>query len=189
MSANPTPTPEKKNHLVWWFLGLVLAAVVILGLGGLLAAWYLARTANVQVIQTGDQVEVRTPAGELKVARAEHVDPGLPVYPGATLTEPGATIELAGPDEYALYITAARYRTSDPIEKVDAWYQEKLGPDFGREGPGKMRRKKDVVGIAVKSSDIAYISEKDNLMRVVSIERKGFSVEIAIARISKQETQ
>jgi len=187
MSTTPTPPPEKKSGLVWWFLGLMVAAIAILGLGGLLAARFLSQ--NVQVIRTGDQVEVRTPAGGVKVARGANVDPGLPVYPGATLTEPGATIELTAPDDESFFVTAARYRTPDPIEKVDDWYREKLGPDFEREGPGTMKRKKDIFGINVKSSDIAYISEKEDALRVVAIERKGLATEIAFARISKQELQ
>jgi hypothetical protein len=102
----------------------------------------------------------------------------------------GATVEITAPtEEDSVHITAARYRTPDPIEKVDEWYQEKLGPDFTREGPGIAKRKKDILGISVKSSDTAYISEKDDMLRVVALERKGLYTEIALARIGKQETQ
>jgi len=187
MSTAPTPAPQKKDNLVWWFIGLVVVAVAVLGLGGILAAYFIRQ--NVEVIRTDNQVEVRTPAGELKVARNAHVDPGLPVYPGAMLTEPGATVELTSPEEDSLFVTSARYRTPDPIQNVDAWYRENLSLDFEREGPGKMEKKKEVVGIMVKSSDTAYISDKEDALRVVVLERKGLYTEIALARLSKQEPQ
>jgi hypothetical protein len=189
MSTPPVSPPPKKSNVLWWVLGLFLAGVVILGLGGLLIATYVLKDV-VQVRETAGQVEVQTPAGSIKVDKTAPPDPGLPVYPGATTAESGATVEITAPDEEdSLHVTAARYRTTDPIEKVDEWYQEKLGSEFTREGPGVARRKRDILGISVKSSDTAYISEKDDTLRVVALERKGLYTEIALARIGKTETQ
>jgi hypothetical protein len=188
MSTPPVAPPGKKSNLIWWILGLFLAGVVILGLGGMMVATYIMKDV-VQVRETAGQVEIQTPAGSIKVDKTAPPDPGLPVYPGASTAEIGATVEITAPDDESVHITAARYRTPDPIEKVDEWYQEKLGPDFKREGPGVTNRKKEVLGITVKSSDTAYISEKDDTLRVVALERKGLYTEIALARIGKQETQ
>ena len=189
MSTPPLAPPPKKSNVLLWILGLFAVGVVVLGLGGLLVATYVMKDV-VQVRETAGQVEVQTPAGSIKVDKTAPPDPGLPVYPGASTAEVGTTVEITAPTEDdSVHITAARYRTPDPIEKVDEWYQEKLGSEFTREGPGVTTHKKNILGISVKSSDTAYISEKDDLVRVVALERKGLYTEIALARIGKQETQ
>jgi len=187
MSTTPTSTPQKQSNLLWCVLGLLGAAVFVLGLAGLLVARFLLQ--DVQVYQTGAQVEIRTPVGELKVSKDATPRPGLPVYPGATLLEPAATVELAPHEDEAVEITAARYRTSDSLDKVDAWYREQLGPEFQREGAGVMVRKKDLFGVEVKSDDIAFVSEKNDLLRIVVLQKKVTTVEIALVRIGKQEAQ
>lgn len=184
MSTTPTPTPQR-NNLLWWLLGLLVAGIVILGVGGVLAARFFLRSVHV----SQDRVEVQTPIGEIKVAKNVAADPGLPVYPGAAMVEPGATVELTAPNDEGIHVTAAHYRTSDTLEKVDAWYREHLGPEFEREGAGKAERKKNIFGIQVKSDDVAFISEKNDLVRVVAIEKRMAGVEIALARIGKRETQ
>lgn len=187
LKAPPPDAPEKKSGLLVWLLGLLGIGILVLGGGGMLVANYVMK--NVQVQQSGSQVAIQTPVGEMKVDRDVAADPGLPVYPGAVATDPGATVEIGVPNEEQVAVIAARYRTGDPLTKVDEWYQSQLGPDFKREGPGVMVRKKDIMGIQVKSTDIAFISEEKDLVRVVALERKGIQTEIALARIGRQETQ
>ena len=195
MSTTPAPTPEEKpaparprgNDLLWWILGLLVAAVIVLGLGGLLVARYMVR--QIEVHPATGRVEIQTPIGQVKVSKDEKVDPSLPVYPGATLIEPVATVEIGGADDEPLAVHAAKYRTPDPLEKVDAWYSEHLGKEFTREGPGVAERKRKVFGITVRSDQVAFISEKDDALRVVALERKFGSTEIALARIGERSAQ
>lgn len=188
MSTPPNPLPQKSSSNIWvWALGLVFAGVLILGAGAWIVTRYLVH--SIQVNRAGSSVEIETPVGTLKAAKDESANPGLPVYPGAKLAQPGGTIELTAPNEESVNLTAAHYRTIDPIEKVDAWYREQLSPDFKREGPGVMVRKKNINGVVVKSDDIAYISEKDEVVLVVALQKRFNSVEIALLRASQQETQ
>ena len=53
MATTPASTPQKKSNVVWWVPGLLLAGVVILGLGGFLLATYFAK--HVQVQQTSNK--------------------------------------------------------------------------------------------------------------------------------------
>lgn len=179
--------PPKKASFILWLLGLLGIGVAVLAVGGILVAMYVAR--NVQVQQSGDRVEVQTPIGSLKVDKSAETDPGLPVYPGAVVNEPGATVELGTETDEVLTVVAAKYRTSDPISKVDEWYQEKLGAEFKREGAGVMIRKKEIVGIQVNSGDIAFVAEDKDSMRVVVLERRGIHTEIGMARIGRPEAQ
>lgn len=195
MSTTPAPqppktgpdAPPKKVPFILWLLGLLGVGVAVLAVGGILVAMYVAR--NVQVQQSGEKVEIQTPVGSLKVDKSGETDPGLPVYPGAAVNEPGATVELGTDTDEVLHVVAAKYRTSDPITKVDEWYQAQLGADFKREGPGVVIRKKDIVGIQVNSGDVAFIAEDKESMRVVVLERKGIQTEIAMARIGRPEAQ
>lgn len=192
--SNPTPTgasnpnPQKSSSNIWlWVIGLVVAGTLILGIGALFVTRFLMQ--RVAISRAGESVEINTPVGTVKATKDESADPGLPIYPGAKLAQAGGSVELSAPDEEAVNLTSVHYRTLDPIEKVDAWYREQLGADFKREGPGVMNRKKNINGILVKSNDIAFISEKEDLVRVVALQ-KGFNgVEIALLRVGKPETQ
>jgi hypothetical protein len=188
MSTPPNPLPQKSSSNIWaWVLGLVVTGVVILGAG----AWFVTRylVQSIEVNRAASTVEINTPAGSLKAAKDESADPGLPIYPGAKVAQSGGTVELSTPGEDAVNLTAAHYRTNDPIEKIDAWYREHLNADFKREGPGVMVQKKNISGVIVKSEDIAYISEKDDLVLVVALQKRFNGVEIALLRAGKQETQ
>lgn len=187
-STPPNPAPPKRSDSLWvWAIALIAAGFLILGAGALVVTRFLVN--RVEISRAGTSVEINTAMGSLKASKDESVDPGLPVYPGAKLAQPGGTVELAAPDEESVSMTSVHYRTMDSIEKVDAWYREQLNSDFKREGPGVMIRKKDVTGIALKSSDIAYIAEQDDLVRVVALEKKFNAVEIILLRAGKPETQ
>jgi len=188
MSAPPNPLPQKSSSNIWaWVLGLLLAGAVILGAG----AWFITRylIGTIEVNRANSSVEINTPVGTLKAAKDEKADPGLPIYPGAKLAQAGGTVELSVPGEDSVALTAAHYRTIDPVEKVDAWYREQLSSDFKREGPGVMNRKKEINGVIVKSDDIAFISEKDDVVLVVALQKRFNGVEIALLRAGKQEAQ
>jgi hypothetical protein len=188
MSAPQNPLPQKSSNNIWaWVLGLVFTGVTILGAG----AWYVTRylVQSIEVNRAASSVEISTTVGSVRAAKDENADPGLPIYPGAKLAQAGGTVELSRPDEDAVNLTAAHYRTIDPIEKVDAWYREQLNPDFKREGPGVMVRKKNINGVEVKSNDIAYISEKDDLVLVIALQKRLNGVEIALLRAGKPEKQ
>jgi len=173
---------------VWWIVGVVVAALAILGLGTVLVATYLAR--KVEVIRaTSEGVEIRTPAGTLRAGTTEKQETGLPEYPGAHVSEPMGSIELAGDAEMGFLVTAAKYRTRDALATVDQWYLEKLGPEFTREAAGVMVRKRQLFGVEVRSSDVAYIEEKEDSMRFVVLRREGLETEIVLAHIGKQEVQ
>lgn len=190
MSATPAPPQPPASagsrSLLGWVIGLVIVAVVILGLGGALIALYLSR---VTVVRTGpESVEVRTPFGSMRAEKGQ-ADTGLPDYPGARVTETPATVEISGPNDDGFVVTAAKYRTPDSLPAVDQWYREQLAPSFEREPAGVMVRKRRLFGTEVRSDDLAYIEEKDNVIRFVVIRRHATETEIVLARLGKREVQ
>jgi hypothetical protein len=188
MSTPPNPLPQKTTSNIWaWVLGLVAVGALILGAGTWFVTHYFVQ--SLQVNRADSSVVIDTPVGTLKAAKDEKADPGLPIYPGAKVAQAGGTVELSMPDADSINLTAAHYRTMDPIEKVDAWYREQLSSEFKREGPGVMNRKKEINGVIVKSDDIAFISEKDDVVLVVALQKRFNGVEIALLRAGKQEAQ
>ncbi len=185
MSTAPVQTPGGKSNLLWWVLGLAAAAVVILSVSGLLVARLFVK--EIRVRGKAQQVEIRTPAGGLTVGQGAASETGLPIYPGATLVESGKNVEFSAPEgDQKVGLSAVKYRSSDPLDKVAAWYQARLGPEFKREtgdSEGKIR----VHG--VQTQGIAYVAENDDLVRVVAISKKGPGVEIALLRIGAREPQ
>ena len=187
MSTTPMQPPRKSSNWLWWLLGITGAAVVLLIVGGLLIAGIVLK--NVRVNRATREVEVSTPAGDLQVRNTPTKDAGLPVYPGAVLDEPGKNVELNFPGEQSVGITVVQYRSSDSLARVDAWYRERLGSDFERDGPGSKRGKLDERGVEVGTDGIAYVSERGDLVRFVAIKNKGGGVEIGLGRIGKREPQ
>jgi hypothetical protein len=177
---------EKKSSILAWLLGMLAAAVVILSLGAYLVVRYLAR--EVQVIRTGDTVTVTTPAGELKVSKGGD-ETGLPEHPSAKMTEPGATVTIEAANGEEAEVTVAKYRTGEPLDQVDAWYKERLGPEFEREGTGKMERKKTVFGVEIRSDDVVFLNDKEENKQFVALRRSGAGTEIILIRISESAPQ
>jgi hypothetical protein len=105
------------------------------------------------------------------------------------MTETPGTVEIAGPDEEGFIVTAAKYRATDAVATVDEWYRGQLAPSFEREPAGTMIRKRRIFGTEVRSDDLAYIEERDDVIRFVVIRRQGRETEIVLARLGKQEVQ
>lgn len=100
---------------------------------GLLAATLVAAGCNVQ--QKGsngnEDVKIETPIGGMKVkTNAAAVDPGIPVYPGATMVkkdkDSGAADVNMNFGSFHLRVRAADYQTPDSSEKVMAFYRNEL---------------------------------------------------------------
>lgn len=184
-SAVPPPSPSQ-NTAIWWVLGILGGGVVILALCGLIFTAYVAR--QVRVKEAGKRVEISTPVGRIQVNKEGSHDTGLPIYPGARALESnGANIEIMPVDGARVGVAASKYLTADPLDKVAAWYAERLGPSFSREASG--RKTRYIKGVDASNADIAFISDSGDLVRVVSLKKRPDGVEIGLARIGKQEAQ
>jgi hypothetical protein len=139
--------------------GLLLSLFVILCLC-VAAGVYIAR--NTHVISTahghGDDVSIETPAGRLDVrahSRFEAAASGIPEYPGASRQNDSGGVVLQttpndGSEGKDLAVSTESLETPDPVERVAAWYRERLpGWKVGKDnekafeleqGEGKHRR-------------------------------------------------
>lgn len=139
-SLPPVEPPRKPldKHMVWAVL-LVIGFIIA---SGVFMIWFglriLSHGIHVQVAESSPEnkvVTVRTPLGDFKIARQEDVNDlqlGLPIYPGATREADShdnnsVSLSFDLPNEANLRIAAAKFTTSDPINKVQDFYKQQLG--------------------------------------------------------------
>jgi len=185
MSSAPTPQP-RRNNAIWWVLGILGGAVVLLVAAGLIFAGYFIR--HVSVRDSGKKVEIETPAGTLRVKNDEPNPTGLPVYPGASpVKSEGTTVEFSAQNGADVGVATEDYTTSDDLDKVAAWYAEKLGPKYLRQSDadGTLHAH----GPHGTKADVAFESRSREGTRVVALTKQSPGVQITLVRAGKKEIQ
>jgi hypothetical protein len=129
----PPQPPGSRRHLV--VIAALLLALIVLA-GGIVI-WvglsFLTHAVHVRVEQGGGgkkEVSIKTPLGSLEVNQdLNETSLGLPIYPGATRLkeQDSATVNINIADEAQVRILAGKFETPDSIEKVRAFYHDRLG--------------------------------------------------------------
>jgi hypothetical protein len=182
----PAAIPPKRRDsstAVWWILGIVAGGIVVMVVFGLALAGVLIH--NLHVRNQGQNVEIQTPVGGIKVGHEATVN--LPVYPGAESADShNANVELSAGDE-GFAIAVEKYQTTDALDKVSAWYKQRLGPSFRLEERGSNVK---IHGVdAINDADMAFVDERGDGARIVALTDKNNCVEIALVRVGKREAQ
>jgi hypothetical protein len=180
----PQGPPPPPNRALWWVLGTIIALLVLIIGGGLFFALHLARDITVK---GPNDVELRTPAGEVSIHKTGADNTGLPVYPGATLRPEGARIQFEPSNKEAGFgLAAASYLTPASLDQVASWYRKNLDPSFHKE---KGKDTVDIGDVNVGHADLAFVSHQENRMRIVALERRGDKTKISLVRMGRQEPQ
>jgi len=176
--APPQP-PGSRSHIV--AIALLLLALIVL-VGGI-AVWaglrFLASAVHVQVENRGGgkkEVSVKTPFGSVEVNKnVNEASLGLPIYPGAIhITEQGsATLNLDIADEAKLHVLAGRFETPDSLDKVVAFYHDRLGDQ--------------VTNFKEKNEEGKTVFEikHDKQDKVVALKSSGDKTVIELVRVSE----
>jgi hypothetical protein len=113
---------------------LIVALVVVVGcIGVWVSLRVISRAVHVDV-QDGkngkeQQVSIHTPLGSLEVKHdLDEASLELPIYPGATQLKnhDSATVNINIADETKVRVVAGKFETSDPLDKVVAFYHDRL---------------------------------------------------------------
>jgi len=173
--APPVPARPGSN-LVAIVLLLLALIVVVSGIviwGGL---HYLARGVQVHVNEAkeGKQVSVQTPIGSFEVKKdVNEAQLGLPVYPGATRLkdEDSATINMNFGGEQGVHVVVAKFETTDDLEKVRSFYQDRVGGD--------------VTKFIEKNNEGKTVFEikRKNQERIISLKSTGGGTRIELVRV------
>ncbi len=132
--APAPPAPPRSSSTV---VAIVLCLLALIVLVSVAAVWtglrFLSQGVQVQVNDRGGRkkdVLVKVPFASVEVHRdVNEASLGLPVYPGAKSipSDENATVDLEFGGEEGVRILVGKFETPDPLEKVKAFYQERLG--------------------------------------------------------------
>jgi hypothetical protein len=182
----PPPARRDSTTAIWWILGIVGGGIVVMVLFGLVFAGFVVRHSHVN--DQGKDVDIQTPVGEIKVNQNPNHASGLPIYPGATpsTADNHANVQLSS-GEAGLGVAVENYSTTDPLDKVAAWYSQRLGSSFTR---GKKGDEVKVQGMDITTdSDVTFNDNHGDGTRTVSLTRKDDGVDITLVRVGKREAQ
>ncbi len=162
----PPQPPRKASHLAAIALLILALVVLVAGLTLWIGVRVLSRVVRVHVQEGGagkKEISIKTPVGSLEVAKdVNEAGLGLPLYPGARRLNDheSATVNMNLPDEQKLRVLAAKFETSDPVEKVRSFYQQRIGNEVTkfteRDSDGKtvfeIKRKDQEKVVALKTT-------------------------------------
>lgn len=173
--APPQP-PATRSHFVVIAL-LLLALIVVVGVVGVgIGVHVLSNAVNVHVDQAGGgkkEVSISTPLGSLQVNQGvDELSLGFPIYPGATPIKENdsATVNIDIANEAKVRILAGKFVTPDALDKVAAFYHNRLG-DQVTKFQEKSQEGKTVFEI-----------KHDKQERVVALKSNGNKTEIEMVR-------
>jgi hypothetical protein len=164
----PGAIPPKKNQsILIWILsgcGTILVLLVIVGA--------LAFRSFMKNVHVGPNGEVDMRFGGMSMHAGKAKDVGLPIYPGLDVASAtGMEVTVPNKQTGPVSVTMAIYSSKDPVEKVDDWYHENLGPEFIRLDPGKNQ---SVLGdkafpFPIDQGAIAYSCRRGDTMYAVTL--------------------
>jgi len=173
------PQPPRSGSNIVAIVLLVLALIVLVsGIAVWTGLRFLSHNLRMQVEERGGrnkEVSINTPVGSIEVHHDVNQDNlGLPIYPGATRVKDkdSAAVNLGFGGEQSVQILAAKFETSDSLERVKAFYKEHLGSE--------------VTKFTDQGSDgkTTFEIKTHNLEKVVALEGGGSRTLIKLVRVS-----
>ncbi len=175
----PPQAPQSSSHIVAIALLVLALIVVIAGM----AVWgglrFLSSAVHVQVQQADSgkkEVSIKTPLGSLEVhPDVNEASLGLPIYPGATRVpdQESATVNIDIADEAKVRVRAGKFETPDSVDKVRAFYHDRLGDQVTKY------KEKDEEGKTV------FEIKHDKQEKVVALKSQGDKTLIELVRVSQ----
>lgn len=185
MATNPPrppapPQPPRSQSRFIAIALLILALIIVAGgIGILVGLRVLSHAVHINVDQGGGgkkQVSIKTPLGSLEVNQGiNEASLGLPIYPGATPLKEhdSATVNLDIADEAKLRVVAGKFESSDSLDKVIAFYHDRLGDQV------TTFKEKNEEGKTV------FEIKHDKQTKVVALKSNGAKTVIELVRVSE----
>ncbi|MGB9464400.1 MAG: hypothetical protein WBR10_04760 [Candidatus Acidiferrum sp.] len=177
---------SSSKSLMWMMIGLFTGLGILLA-GGLFVASRVVRSMGLTAASARDTV--RTPGGSFRLEKETAVGPGLPVYPRSSLIVPDDEEAMAAVKQAQNGIETSNYHTTDVRDFVDNWYKEHLSPEFTRHDAGDKPVPEIFRDARVSDEDIAFVAERDQMVRVVALSLDSGGTKISLIRFSKSGTE
>jgi hypothetical protein len=173
---------SSSKSLMWMMIGLFIGLAVLLA-GGLFLASRVVRSMGLSAASARDTV--RTPGGSFRLEKETEVGPGLPVYPRSSLVVPDDDAAAAAIKQAQNGIQISTYHTTDTRDFVDEWYSKHLSPEFTRRDAGDKPVPAIFSDARVSDSDIAFVAEREQMVRIVALSLDSGGTKISLIRFSK----
>ena len=173
---------SSSKSLMWMMIGLFTGLAVLLA-GGLFLASRVVRSMGLSAASAKDTV--RTPGGSFRLEKETEVGPGLPVYPRSSLVVPDDEAAAAAIKQAQNGIQTSTYHTTDTRDFVDEWYSKHLSPEFTRRDAGQKPVPAIFDDARVSDSDIAFMAEREQMIRIVALSTDSGGTKISLIRFSK----
>jgi len=173
---------SSSKSLMWMMIGLFTGLAILLA-GGLFLASRVVRSMGLSAASAKDTV--RTPGGSFRLEKETEVGPGLPVYPRSSLVVPDDDASLAAIKQARNGIETSTYHTGDTRDFVDSWYSKHLSPEFTRRDAGDKPVPAIFSDARVSDNDIAFVAEREQMVRIVALSLDSGGTKISLIRFSK----
>jgi hypothetical protein len=173
---------SSSKSLMWMMIGLFTGLALLLA-SGLFVASRVVRSMGLTAANAANTV--RTPGGSFRVSKETEVGPGLPVYPRSSLIVPDDDTAATAVKQAQNGIESSTYHTTDTREFVDDWYSKHLSPEFTRHGAGDRPVPAIFSNTSVSDNDVAFVAERDQLVRIVALVLDSGGTKISLIRLSK----
>lgn len=177
-------SPSKS--LLWMMIAFFVGLGVLLG-GGMLLASRISKVAGISASMNKDTR--RTPGGSFRLEKENAVGPGLPVYPHSSLIVPGETQAAQALQNSRKGIEEVNYHTTDTRDSVDEWYVKHLSNEFQRHDAGEKPLSEVFQNTRVSDSDIAFLAQRGQQVRIVALSLDASGTKIALIRLDKPPEQ
>ena len=128
---------------------------------------------------------MRTPGGSFRLEKETEVGPGLPVYPRSSLIVPDDDAAAAAIKQAQRGIETSTYHSTDSRDFVDEWYGKHLSPEFARRDAGAKPVPAIFNDTRVSDSDIAFVAEREQMVRIVALSLDSGGTKISLIRFKK----
>jgi hypothetical protein len=176
---------SSSKSLMWMMIGLFTGLGILLA-GGLFMASRVVRSLGLSASSARDTV--RTPGGSFRMEKETEVGPGLPLYPRSSLVVPDDDAAAAAIKQAQNGIQTSTYHTTDTRSFVDEWYSKHLSPEFTRHDAGDKPVPAIFTDARVSDSDITFVAEREQMIRIVSLSLDSGGTKISLIRFSKAST-
>jgi hypothetical protein len=173
---------SSSKSLMWMMIGLFTGLAILLA-GGLFVASRVVGSMGLSAASAKDTV--RTPGGSFRLEKETEVGPGLPVYPRSALIVPDDAAAAAAVKQAQSGIETSTYHTNDTRDFVDEWYSKHLSPEFTRQDAGEKSVRAIFSEVRVSDSDIAFVAQREQMVRIVALSVDSVGTRISLIRFSK----
>jgi len=173
---------SSSKSLMWMMVALFGGLALLLGMG-LFVASRAVRSMGLSAASAKDTI--RTPGGSFRLEKEGEVGPGLPVYPRASLIVPDDDAAAAAISQARKGIEVSAYQSNESRDFVDSWYAKHLSPEFTRHDAGDHPADPLYADAHVSDSDIVFVAEREQKVRVVALSENPSGTRISLIRFDK----